>query len=422
MNFSVAFRLAIALALGLMIGTERGWQSRESPEGLRSAGIRSFGFVGLLGGVAALLTGKWGAIVLATIFLGLAAMVIVSYWLTAERGQDFGITTELVLLLTFGLGALAGSGFEAEALAASVMTAVLLRFKQELHQSLERLERKELNATLQLLIIAAVALPLLPDRNFGPGDTLNPRAIGWLVLLIAGISYIGYFAIKVLGSRVGVFATALLGGLVSSTAVTVSFSRMARQGQGNPAVLGAGIALASGTMALRILTEVTLVNASLLPLLIAPVALLAIIPLGAAVAIATRTATTTASATVELRNPVELGSALVYGAVLAVLFVLIHAIERWFGNAGVYVLAAISGITDVDAVSLSLAQSTRGNLPLSVGAIGILIAAIVNTLVKALLATVIGGWALARWCATILLTALSLALIAAFLIQPGWGG
>jgi uncharacterized membrane protein (DUF4010 family) len=275
---------------------------------------------------------------------------------------------------------------------------------------------------LQLLIIAAVALPLLPDRNFGPGDTLNPRAIGWLVLLIAGISYIGYFAIKVLGSRVGVFATALLGGLVSSTAVTVSFSRMARQGQGNPAVLGAGIALASGTMALRILTEVTLVNASLLPLLIAPVALLAIIPLGAAVAIATRTATTTASATVELRNPVELGSALVYGAVLAVLFVLIHAIERWFGNAGVYVLAAISGITDVDAVSLSLAQSTRGNLPLSVGAIGILIAAIVNTLVKALLATVIGGWALARWCATILLTALSLALIAAFLIQPGWGG
>lgn len=414
MNLTVTLQLAIALAIGLIIGMERGWESRESPAGLRIAGIRSFGLIGLLGGLSALLAAQFGVSVLVIAFLGLALIIAVSYGVTAQNTQDFGITTELALLITFVLGALAGKGLASEAVAVAVVMTVLLGFKQELHKSLRHLDRRELIATLQLLLIAAVVLPLLPNRDLGPWSALNPRAIGLLVVLIAGISYVGYFAMRLLGARVGLLATAVLGALVSSTAVTVSFGRMARREQGNFALLGAGISLASGTMALRILVEVSLVNPALLPSLVPPVAVLAVVPLVAAGAIVIRTKSVETSAEVELKNPIELGAALGYGAVFAVLFILIQAMEAWFGNAGVYALSAISGITDVDAVSLSLAQATKGDLPLVVGTTGILIAAMVNTAVKALLATVIGGWKLARWCASILLLALGLSLTTAF--------
>lgn len=416
MDLTVTVKLAIALALGAIIGMERGWESRDSPKGLRVAGVRSFSFAGLLGGLSAVLAGKLGVIVLAVALLSFGTLAIVSYGLTSNHTQDFGITTELALLITFVLGALSGSGFEGEAVAVAVTTAALLGFKQELHHYLERLDRRELVATLQLLLIAAVALPLLPNQALGPWNALNPRAIGFLVLLIAGISYIGYFTMKVLGTRAGLLATAVLGGLVSSTAVTISFSQMAQRRQGSVAVLGAGISLAAGTMAIRILLAVGFVNPALLTTLIVPISVLAIVPLVAAGAIAFGKTPTESSAPVELRNPIELGSALIYGVVFSVLFVLIRAIETNFGQAGIYVLSAISGITDVDAVSLSLAQATLKDLPISVGAMGIMIAAMVNTLVKAAIATSIGGWRLARWCATILLSALGLSLLSLFLL------
>lgn len=420
MNLTVTLRLAIALAIGLIIGTERGWSSRDSHKGLQIAGIRSFGFVGLFGGISALLAEQFGAVVIAVSFLGLALIVGLSYGLTVGQSQDFGITTELTLMMTFMLGVMVGNDFAAEAVGVAVVMAALLGFKEELHRSLARLDRQELLATLQLLLIAVVVLPLLPNRNLGPWDALNPRSIGLLVLLIAATSYIGYFAMRLLGTRVGLLATATIGALVSSTAVTVSFGRMARRTQGSVAILGAGISLAAGTMAVRILAEVSIVNPALLPSLAPPIAVLAMVPLIAAGAIALRkepepqTPSTPSTSDVELKSPIELGSALGYGAVLAVLFVSIRAVEAWFGKSGIYILSALSGITDVDAVSLSLAQSAKVDLPLSVATAGILIAAMVNTLVKAILATVIGGWKLARWCASILLAALALSLAIAF--------
>ncbi|NKB17180.1 MAG: MgtC/SapB family protein [Pseudanabaena sp. CRU_2_10] len=417
MDLSVIFRLAIALALGLIIGMERGWQSRDSPEGLRSAGFRSFGFVGLFGGASVLLAEKFGVSILVAAFLGLSLLVVTSYVLTAKQSKDFGITTELCLLIAFVLGALAGKGLEAEALAAAVIAAGLLGFKQELHQSLERLDRRELIATLQLLIVAAVALPLLPNRNLGPWESLNPRTIGLMVSLIAGVSYVGYFAIRLFGSRVGLLATGVLGGLASSTAVTVSLARMARQSQASIALLAAGISLASGTMIPRLLVLIAAIAPSLLPLIVIPLGLLAVVPLLAAFAIAARVGSPASSAQLELKNPIELGAALFYGVILTVLFVLVRAIEAWFGNAGVYTLATISGLADVDAVSISLAQATKGNLPLSVAANGIIFAAIANTAMKALLAGAIGGWKLARWCGTILLIALCMSLGAVIMVN-----
>ncbi len=410
-------RLAVALVLGLIIGAERGWQHHQKAEGVFAAGIRSFGFVGLLGGLAALLALEWGSALLGVMFLGLALAVAVSYWLTAQQTQDFGLTTELAMLLTFGLGALVVSGYEAEGIAIAVVVAALLGLKRELHWSLAQLNRQELLATLQLLLIAMVALPLLPNQNMGPWQAVNPRTVGLLVLLIAAISYVGYFSVRLLGERVGLLVTAILGGLVSSTAVTVAFSRQAKLGQGNLTVLGAGIALASGTMAVRLLFEVAVVNFSLLRLLILPIACLAVVPLLAAIAIGRRQSVSTTQAPIPLKNPIDLRSALTYGFLLTVLFVLVRATEARFGGTGIYLLSAISGIADVDAVSLSLAESAKSGLSEAIATVGILIAVAVNTLTKASIVAVVGGWQLARWCGTILLASLGLSLVVVVLTR-----
>jgi uncharacterized membrane protein (DUF4010 family) len=370
-----------------------------------------------MGGVTALLATQFGGILLAISFLSLTGMVAISYGFSVKHLDDLGITTELAILITFMLGALSGSGYAAEALGVGVVIAFLLSLKQELHQTLERLDRRELLATLQMLILAAVALPLLPNENLGPWQALNPRTIGLLILFIAGISYVGYFSMRVFGTRAGLLATAVLGGLVSSTAVTLSFSRMARKGQAKPSLLAAGIALAAGTMALRVLLITGVVNPALFRLLLLPIGCLALTPLIATIAIALRQKPTTTTTTLELRNPVEMGTAFGFGLMLSLILVLIRAFEVWFGDAGIYVLSAISGVTDVDAVSLSLAHSTQASLPLSTGAIGILIAAMVNTLVKATLAIAIGGKRLAKWCIPIFLTAL---LTSIFMALPSF--
>ncbi|MDJ0708407.1 MAG: MgtC/SapB family protein [Leptolyngbyaceae cyanobacterium MO_188.B28] len=418
MDLSIVLKLAVSLALGLIIGMERGWEIRKSPEGLTGAGIRSFGFVGLFGGVSALLSQEFGPIVLAIAFLGFAGVVVASYVLTSRQTQDFGTTTELALLITFVLGALAVRGFEAEAVAIAVVMTVILGLKQELHQSLERLKRRELIATLQLLIIAAVALPLLPNHNLGPFEAINPRTIGLLTLLIAGISYVGYFAVRVFGARVGILLTSFLGGLASSTAVTVTLARMAKQRQASTTLLAGGIFLASGVMVPRLLIEIAILNPSLIPRLMAPVAPLALVPLVSAFVIARQASSPKASTQIELKNPVELGAALAYSALLTALFVLVRAAEAWFGGAGVYVLSAISGIADVDAVSISLAEAASRGSSLQIAATGIIIAALVNTGLKALLAALIGGWRLARWCVTILVITICMSLLTALL--TGW--
>lgn len=412
LDLTLIIRLGVALALGLIIGMERGWSDRGTPSGSRIAGIRTFGFTGLLGGVAVLLQELFGDYLLNIAFISVTALVAVSYRVSAKTLKSYGVTTELAMLLTFMLGALAGKGLQTEALAIAVVMTAILSIKQELHRSLEWLDRQELFATIQLLLIAMVALPLLPDQGMGPWEALNPRSIGWLVLLIAALSYIGYFAMRFLGARIGLLATAILGALVSSTAVTISFGRLARKRTSAIPILGAGISLAAGTMAVRILVEVGVVNPNLLPWLIAPLSILAIVPLVAAGLIAWQKSSVQQAGTdVELRKPIELGSALSYAALIAALSVLIQACRARFGDAGIYALSALSGITDVDAVSLSLAEAVRTGLSPDVGATGIVVAASVNTVVKAALAAIIGGLKLAKYCALILLVSLGLSLL-----------
>ncbi|MBA3582827.1 MAG: MgtC/SapB family protein [Gammaproteobacteria bacterium] len=402
MDLELIKNLAIALVIGLMIGMERSWQSHSQGGGARSAGLRTFGFIGLLGGISVLLSHQLGVGVVIVTFAALAAIVVAAYILTAHKTGEAGITTEIAILLTFALGMLTLSGYAHEAIAGAVVISALLRFKPLLHSTLRKLEHHELNATLQLLIVAAVVLPLLPDRYIDPFQSINPRTIGYLVLLIAGLSYIGYFATRIFGARSGILATALLGGLASSTAVTIAFSRLARRLPEQSVLLGLGIAAAAAIMVPRVLLEVLIVNKSLLPLIIWPLIVLMLVPAIAATFVLLRKKNIPPSAQVPLNNPLELNAAIGYSILLTLLFLLVHITEKWVGESGIYALAALSGIANVDAISLSLAGSALKDMPSEVAARGILIACVVNTGVKAALAVIIGGWHTGKWTASIL--------------------
>lgn len=408
--------LALALAVGLIIGFERGWRHREEreagdgrpTEGRSAAGIRTFALSGLLGGVMVLLAADGHALVLGAGVLVLGALLVASYLVTARAYGDFGATTEVALLLTFLLGALAVAGHQLEAVAAAVVTAVLLGFKAEIHNVLERLDRRELQSSLQFLVVALVVIPLLPNRDMGPWQSINPRVLGLLVLLIAGIGFVGYFSIRVLGARAGLMTTALLGGLTSSTAVTVSFARLARRSQRRHALFGAGIALACGTMVPRLLVEVAAVNPALILPILPGVIPLAVIPLLAALWVARSGDRDAGTHEVGVENPLELKQALIIGGILGLVFTLTQGAQDWLGDSGVYAIALISGVADVDAVALAVArQAQSGSLEPEVASRAIVLAALSNTAFKTAFAAILGGPRLTRWVVPVLALALA---------------
>jgi uncharacterized membrane protein (DUF4010 family) len=408
MDEALWHRLAVALGIGLIVGLERGWKTRDQHGGQRLAGLRTFAVTALAGGVLAVLSQPDRFAVLAAGTLVVGALIVAGYLTTAREQRDFGMTTELAMLTTFALGAVAVLGAPIEAAAAAVVMTLLLGLKTEFHAAIDKLERRELLATLQLAAMAAVVLPLLPNRDLGPWNAVNPRVVGMLVLLIAGLSYVGYFAVRVLGARLGLTLTALFGGLSSSTAITVAYSRRARAEPALRWLLGAGIALAAATMVPRLVIEIGAVNPSLLPALWPTFAALMIVPLAAVAYLALRRRNPVASEQIELSNPLQLSAALGFGALLIVLFIAVEGLRRSFGDAGTYSIAAIAALLDVDAVSLAMAEdAARGALAPATAARAIAVAALVNTAVKAVLAAALGGPAMLRSASLVLVGALA---------------
>ncbi len=415
MELEVAWELVVALALGLVIGIERGWERRGAEPGARVAGVRTFGLVGLLGGAAARLARDSAPEFLPVAFGGLALLATAAWFVGSRQSEDLGATTEVALLVTFVLGALVVQGYHSEAAAAAVVVAVLLRSKAMLHGWLARLERYELDATLQLLLIAVVVLPLLPDRGLGPWQALNPRAIGLLVLLIAGLSFVSYFAVRLRGARAGLLLVALLGGLTSSTAVTLGFARMARDSRALAPWLAVGIGLSAAMMALRLAVMLAVVRPALLPSVAPALTALALVPALAVLSVA-RGATSPDNADLGLKNPLELGAALRYGALLAAILLLVRGVQAEVGDSGVLGVALLSGLFDVDAITLSLAELSRGELAPELAARGVVVATLANTASKAVLAAAIGGRALAAPVAAILGAAFAAAVVATALL------
>ena len=422
MNQEIAFNLLVALAIGMIIGFEREWKAQiEQQETAYDAGFRTFTVVSFLGGLSAVLSETISPFILPSIALALSSIIFISYRYNAKRSKDFGYTSEVTLILVFAMGAFAAAGYTIEAIAFSAIVVALLRLKNKLHTYIKELEKEEVNATIQLLLLAAVALPLLPNSDIGPGGAINPRTIGIFILLIAGISYFGYFSTKLVGARLGIFLTALFGGLTSSTAVAVAFSKFASTNKNaSTKLLGGGISLAAAMMGPRLLILVGIINLSLIPLVSPVLIALTVIPVIAAVWIAWHMQKKTKIiAPLDLKNPLQLDTAAFYGIIISLLFLVTYFVQNYYGAAGVYALAATSGLADADAISMTFAKSAEpvGNnlLPL-IAANGILIAAFTNTLVKAIISLVIGGWELAKWSGSILIIAFLSGLLIHFVV------
>lgn len=388
------YHLGVALVIGLLIGVERGWQRREAKEGERVAGVRTYGLTGLLGGCAALLANPLGPLVFGLIFLGVVTVFTAAYLanLRRENGIDVSVTSLIAALLVFIFGAMAASGMVAQAVAAGVVTLLLLEYKPLLHRWLLALEEGELRAGSKLLLISAVVLPLLPNQGYGPWQALNPYAMWWMVVLVAAISFIGYFALKLGGARRGAVLTGLFSGLVSSTALTLHFSRLSRQEPAMTTSLATGILLACGTMFPRMLLVASLLNPHLFMPLLLPVGLMAGLTYGAAGWYWFTGQHPSSTAHIQLQNPLELKTAILFGVLLAVIMLLGKALQEWVGAAGVLVLAAASGVADVDAITLSLSRLSLNGLALPTAVFGIVLAAAVNSVVKTGIALSIGGW------------------------------
>jgi uncharacterized membrane protein (DUF4010 family) len=388
-------RLAIALVIGLIIGVERGWHERALAEGQRVAGLRTFGLIGLLGGVAALVGQSVGGLLPAAALLAVVVFLAIGYWHQVQAG-GLSATTAVAAVLTFLLGALAVAAQPAIATAAAVVTALLLQLKPVLHSWLRRTEPRELTAALQLLLISAVILPFLPDRGFGPGAALNPYRLWWMVVLICALTFAGYVAVRLLGAARGVIAVALFGGLVSSTAVTLSFARQARAQPPLWRPLAAGIVLACTVMFARIAIVAAVIAPGLALALAAPLAAAALAGAACGAWLLWRGSAGIDAPEQAIGDPVDLRTALQFAALLAIVLVLAAVMRERLGDAGFSALAMLAGLTDVDAITLSAGELVRGGMDVVAAARAVLLAAAVNTVVKAGIAVAIAGGTLAR--------------------------
>jgi uncharacterized membrane protein (DUF4010 family) len=389
-------RLGLALAIGLLMGAERGWRDRELPEQLRGAGIRTFGMIGLAGGVAGALAVTLGGLVLAGAVLALTGLVISSRITRPAADTDTGFTTEVAELTAFCLGALAASGHMAAAAAAGVVATALLNAKETLHSWLSHVERLEMRAAIRLLLISVVMLPVLPDHGYGPGNALNPFRLWLMVVMVAGISFIGYFAIKIAGPRIGSLLTGVFGGLASSTALTLSFARMGRDDRSMHKVLAAGVAVANATMFLRLWVIILAVDRPMAMAELPPLAAMMAAGLIMTALLWRDHADAGKPGATGLTNPFELGVAIKFAILLAAVVIASRLLQSWAGSTGLYVLGAVAGLADVDAISLSMAEMAGHSVTLPVAAMTSLIAVFVNTAVHAAMVVVLCGGTMAR--------------------------
>jgi uncharacterized membrane protein (DUF4010 family) len=406
--------LAVALAIGLLIGAEREWSQRHEQTERVMAGIRTFGLLGLLGAVAVILAQTVGPYAWVVILLAVAMLVVAGYIAQAKATGDWGMTTEVAMLMTFGLGVLAASGQLALASGLGVLVAGLLSLKRVLHTHVHRLEPQEVSGALKLLFISVVVLPLLPDRTMGPFNVFNPYVVWWMVVAITGLGFVAYVSVRIAGPRGGILLTSLLGGLVSSTAMTLTLARLAKK-MSNVDMLSAGLMLTSALMFPRVLVVSGVLAPSLVATLAGPMLLAGAVYMAGAAWLAwrgTRLKSDSQSGFgTNLQNPFEIGSALRFTLLLVVIMFAVELARAYLGQTGIWAMAAISGAADVDAITLSLSRLAGNELTVQVASQGIMIAAISNSLLKLVLACSIGGkaiaWSIAPFVASALLGAVA---------------
>jgi len=398
LNYEPWWRFGVALVIGAFIGLEREFfqQHGESPN---FAGIRTFALMGLLGAVAAFITQDQGVIVFIAMYVLLGLLILFSHIGEVYHARGTGITTEVAALLTPLLGALVVWEHAEVAGALGVVTALLLSLKPSLHSAIRHMRPEDLRGALEFALVSAVILPLLPNEFVGPYDLINPFQIWLLVVFVSGISFFGYVLMKVFGADKGIGLAGLLGGLVSSTATTASFAGRSRETPALVPEFAYSIVLASSVMFPRVMAGVLIVHPPLLSYVAGPAIVMLLTGLITAGYLWRRRASQEREPqeSLELANPLRLTTAVSFGLLLGIVIIAVQLAQDLFGTGGVYGASLISGLVDVNAITLSASELAKvGNVPERVAAVAIILATVVNTGSKAMLAYSLGDKGLRR--------------------------
>lgn len=412
-------RLAMALGIGFLMGVERGWKHRDAPEGARAAGLRTHAVIGLMGGVTGALLPAVGQLGFLALTLAFAAAFITFKVRESQRDNDLSVTGTIAGLLVFALGAYSMWGDLRIAAAVGVVLVGLLAFKDALHDWLDKVTWKELRSALLILGATFIALPLLPDRTIDIWGAINPRELWLLTILVAGASFAGYVAVRVLGSDIGVLAGAAAGALVSSTVVTAELGRRVRAGETHALVGGAAAAIAAGMSVARVIVLLAITAMPVVPEAAPTLAAAVLVFAGAAFAMRffDRQGDGVDSSE-NLRSPLDLRSVVQFAAFLGAVIIVGRIIADAYGQAGLLPFAATAGLADVDAVTLAASSLVRGGLEPAVGAHAVMIAVLMNTLAKGVIAFVTGGWRYAALYFAAALAATIVATVVWFLVTP----
>jgi len=390
-TYALLERLLLALAIGLLIGVERGWQEREVKDGGRAAGVRTYALIGLLGGICALLSAFVGNFFLGAAALAFAASLAMFEWREAVASNSSSATGLIAGLVAFVLGAYAVLGNMVVAGASGIAATIILAERQTLHAFVANLKWVELRSALILLVMSFVLLPLVPDHPVDPWGALNPRQLWLMVVIIAALSYVGYICVRLAGDRAGLIYAAAAGALVSSTTVTWAYARLAREHPQSSMPLVAGVATA-WTVSLLRMSAIAIVLAPglawpLLSILLLP----ALFLLGLAALMYRRSAAVSEKSPLQLTDPFELSEVLKFGLLLTAVTLAAKFAGTGTQQLGLIPLAAVSGFVDVDPITLSVSRQAGQSVALPYAAAVILVAGGANLACKNALAIALGS-------------------------------
>jgi uncharacterized membrane protein (DUF4010 family) len=389
-------RLAVALGIGLLVGLERGWKTREVKGGRRAAGIRTFALIGLLGGIVAALAQVTGSELGAGLVLGFGFAVFAAVFAVFERDADraagsFSATTTVAGLLTFVLGAYALIGDQRVAAAVAVGATGILAARRDIHAWVARITWPELRSALVLLAMTFIVLPVVPDLSIGPSGGVNPREVWLIAIVLAGVSFLGYGAVKLFGAEHGVLLAGFAGGLASSTAVTLANARRAGAGEGAPRLLAAGVSTATAVSFIRVIGIVAAIKPALLVLIAPPLTAATLIAvLHALASVYWRGTRGGQPRPAEFRNPFGFWQVLGFAVFLGAVIVLGRALGESYGLGGALLGAAGIGLADVDSITISMARLAPEPLGMLGASEAILVAVASNMVSKLVLAVGIG--------------------------------
>ncbi|MDF1517106.1 MAG: MgtC/SapB family protein [Lutibacter sp.] len=383
-------RMLISLGVGLVLGLEREYSHFSEKEEI-FAGIRTFPFVALIGFLSALLSFVFNPWIFITALFSVVCMVVVSYWVTAKKGE-IGGTTEFALIVTFLLGGLTLLGFINASLALMVIAVVLLSLKMKMKIIIGQITQNELYAFVRFVVISLLILPFLPNQYYGPYEVINPREVGWIIVLISGIGFVGYLLTKFLGTNRGIFLTSIVGGLVSSTIVTYIFSKKSKENPTLSKNYATGIFAAATIQIFRIFLLVFIFNKEMLVELTIPLLIILLTAFGVGLYFYTIQFNNQPSVNkITLGDPLNIKNAVFFGMFYIGILLLVSYANNTYGTKGIYISSAISALTDIDAITISVSKLGGESMNLIIAQNAILLATLSNTIVKIGIALWIGS-------------------------------